>query len=169
MENEIYRVIEGTNGKYSVSNKGNVFNNESKKLLKQSFYENGYLSVNLYLNGKQHKKRVHRIVAETFIGKAPIEMQVNHKDENKINNSVENLEWVTSKENKNYGTRNKRISEKLSIPVCQYTIDGQYIRTFDSAIQADTLLGGKGKGSDIIKVCKGKRRTYKGYKWIYSI
>jgi hypothetical protein len=169
MENEIYRVIEGTNGKYSVSNKGNVFNNESKKMLKQSLYANGYFGVYLYLDGKQHKKRVHRLVAEAFIGNASEEMQVNHKDEDKTNNSADNLEWVTLKENQNYGTRNKRISDKLSIPVSQYTADGKYIRTFDSAIQADKVVGGKGNGSDIIKVCKGKRKTYKGYKWIYSI
>lgn len=78
MGNEIYRVIDGTSGKYSVSNKGNVFNNESKKMLKQSFYANGYLGVNLYLNGKQNKRRVHRLVAEAFIGKPSDGMQVNH-------------------------------------------------------------------------------------------
>lgn len=169
MENEIYRVIEGTNGKYSVSNKGNVFNNESKKLLKQSFYENGYLGAYLYLNGKQSKKRVHRLVAETFIGHPKDGMQVNHKDEVKTNNNVENLEWVTSKENQNYGTRNQRIAAKLSIPVDQYDMSGAYIRTYSSATEADRTIGGTGKGSDIIKVCKGSRKSYKGYKWSYSI
>lgn len=169
MGNEIYRVIDGTSGKYSVSNKGNVFNNESKKMLKQSFYANGYLGVNLYLNGKQNKRRVHRLAAEAFIGKPSDGMQVNHKDEVKTNNNVENLEWVTSLENKNYGTRDQRIALKLSIPVDQYEMNGAYIRTYNSAIEADRILGGTGKGSDIIKVCKGHRESYKGYKWSYSI
>ena len=169
MNNEAYKEIDWTNGKYSVSNKGNVFNNVTKRQLTKSLYENGYLGVFLYIDGKINKRRVHRLVAEAFIGKPEPGMQVNHKDEVKTNNCVENLEWVTAKENQNYGTRNERISRKLSKPVSQYTLDGKFIKTFQSAISADKFIGGTGNGTDIIKVCKGKRKSYKGYKWIYSI
>ena len=169
MLEEIYRPIEWTGGKYSVSNKGNVYNNEKNELVEQYFYKNGYLGVFLYIKGKQYKKRVHRLVAECFIGVPSESFQINHKDENKTNNNVENLEWITSKDNKNYGTRNKRISESLSKAVNQYELNGAYIRTFKSATEAECFVGGCGKGSCVIKVCKGKRNQYKGYKWSYSI
>ncbi len=169
MEQEIFKEIEWSCGKYSVSNKGRVRNNKSGKILKQCLYENGYLGVNMNMNGKIFKKRVHRLVAEMFIRKPNENEQVNHKDEIKTNNSADNLEWVTSKENINYGTRTARISKALSVKIDQLTIGGEYSRNFDSAISADRSLGGNGNGSNIIKVCKGNRKSYKGYKWKYSI
>ena len=98
---EIWKDIKGYEGKYQVSNSGNVratnYNNTKKvKILKQ-YIRNKYLSVRLCKNGKGKHLKVNRLVAESFIKKP--ELEVNHIDGNKYNNKVENLEWCTKKEN----------------------------------------------------------------------
>lgn len=169
MDNENYKVIPNTDGKYSVSDKGNVRNNWSGKQVAQFEYHNGYLGVVLYLNGKHLNRRIHRLVADAFLQRTSDAWQVNHKDENKKNNAVENLEWCTPNYNNNYGTRSERLSKAFSKPVEQYTLNGDYVRTFASLCEASKAIGTNDKGSGISKVCKGIRKTYKGYKWKYSI
>ena len=75
---------------------------------------NGYVQVNLHKNGKQYSKHLHRLVAQAFIHNPDNKPQVNHIDENKTNNHMSNLEWMTSIENVNHGTRNERASKVLS-------------------------------------------------------
>ena len=169
MEREIYKVIPHTNGKYSISNRGNVKNNASGKMTALFEYHNGYMGVVLYVDGKHFNRRIHRLVADAFIPNECGEPYVNHKDENKKNNSVENLEWCSSEYNNNYGTRNKRITKTLSKPVEQYTVDGKYIKTYSSLCEASNAINPKDKGSGISRVCRGEQKTYKGYKWRYSI
>ena len=119
MEEE-WRDIEGYEGLYQVSNLGRVKslrNNHGQfreKILKPGKNKLGYLQVNLYKEGKIKRCLVHRLVAETFIPNVNNYTQVNHKDENKTNNCVSNLEWCNRKYNMNYGTRSKRASEKQS-------------------------------------------------------
>ena len=98
MEKEIWKTIENFPN-YEVSNFGNVRNKKNGRLLKQTIGREGrYLSVYLSNNGKENTQRVHRLVAETFLGKHP-NLIVNHIDGNKTNNRVDNLEWCTVKEN----------------------------------------------------------------------
>ena len=102
---EIWEDIEGYEGIYQVSSLGKVkslnFNHTKKeKILKPFFNRDGYLSVNLYKEGKRKQYLVHRLVAKVFIPNPENKLEVNHKDEDKTNNKVENLEWVTSKENR---------------------------------------------------------------------
>lgn len=95
---EEWKQIEGS--KYSVSNTGLVINNETGRLMNQrSGGTSPYLVVNLTTNGKTYKALVHRLVAKAFIPNPENKKQVNHKDKNKFNNSVENLEWTTPLEN----------------------------------------------------------------------
>ena len=125
MIEEIWRPVVGYEGLYEVSNTGQVRsldryvkNNHSYRLHKGKVLsllknEYGYIQVVLSCNGKHNTITVHRLVAQAFILNPNNLPEVNHKDEDKTNNSVENLEWCTAKYNSNYGTRNIRRRETL--------------------------------------------------------
>lgn len=98
--------------KYQISNLGNVRNYNTGRILKPAII-GGYLTVCLCENRKQKNFRVHKLVALNFIPNPNNFNCINHKDENKLNNCVDNLEWCSIEYNNNYGTRNKRISEKM--------------------------------------------------------
>ena len=165
---------------YMVSNKGNlkslgrwVYKEyrgkrwQREKILKPSVNKDGYLFVGLYKNRKVKYFKVHRLVAEAFISNPNNLPQVNHKDENKQNNCVENLEWCDAKYNNNYGTKNKRIAEKLSKPVLQIDKNtNEFIAEFPSIHQVERQLGIN--NAHISKCCLGKRNTAGGYKWKYK-
>ena len=158
---EIWKDIKGYKGKYLISNTGKVkslnYNNTKKsKLLKQNNI-NGYNTICLWKNSKSKCCRVNRLVAEAFIPNPNNLPEVNHKDENKVNNSAENLEWCDSKYNCNYGNRNK----KLSRPI-------QCIET--GIIYPSISQAGKQTGINqyhIGDVARGKRHTAGGYHWRY--
>lgn len=99
---EIWKEIEGYNGKYQVSAWGRVRNAETGKILTPYKNKKGYLKVGLYISGKgkAEKHRVNRLVAQAFIPNPFNLPQVNHKDGNKENNSVSNLEWCENKSNR---------------------------------------------------------------------
>jgi predicted transcriptional regulator YheO len=102
--------------RYSVSSYGRVRNDKNGRIRKSIInIRNGYLQVNLCKNGKVKTYNIHRLVALAFIpNDDPLhKTQVNHKNENKTNNTVENLEWCTPEYNANYGTRNKRIMKQI--------------------------------------------------------
>lgn len=96
---EIWRNIEGFNGKFQISSWGRVRNAETGRILKPFKNKKGYLKVSFYQKGKWVKKRVNRLVAIAFLDNPDNLPQVNHKDGNKENNSITNLEWCTNKEN----------------------------------------------------------------------
>ena len=111
MENEIWKDIKGYDGKYQISNKGNIKNVKRNKLLKIQFNKN-YKCIHLVgMDGKIKNYTIHRLMAQSFIPNPDNLPCVNHKDENKLNNSLDNLEWCTEKYNCNYGTRNERFTE----------------------------------------------------------
>ena len=102
------------NGLYQVSTKGQIksLNVRKGRILKQHT-QRGYLYVGLSKQCKTKLYLVHRLVALAFIPNPLHLPEVNHKDENKLNNNVDNLEWCGSKYNTNYGTRNKRKSKPI--------------------------------------------------------
>ena len=111
---EIWKDIEGYEGRYQVSNFGNVkslnYKHTGEEKIMQSCKDKiGYLHIKLFMNGKPKMYKVHRLVAQAFIPNSNNYPQVNHKDENKINNNVNNLEWCTAKYNSNFGTRKERL------------------------------------------------------------
>lgn len=108
-----WKLIEGFDGIYSVSNYGDVKNNRTGRLMKQRKTEKGYLRVGLTTNGKPKCMRVHRLVAQAFIPNPENKPEVNHIDFNKKNNCVNNLEWVTGKENAKHSLGNRKKSNKI--------------------------------------------------------
>lgn len=110
---ETWKDIKDYEGLYQISNLGRVKNIKKQKILKP-LNINNYLRVVLSKKGKVQNKYIHRLVAETFIPNDNNYKEINHKDENSMNNQIDNLEWCNRKYNINYGTGNLRrsISEK---------------------------------------------------------
>lgn len=134
IEGEVWKPVVGYESRYLVSNMGRVFSLIKDKILKQIETPYGYLVVNLYDGNKMKQVKVHRVVAMAFIPNPDCLPQVNHKDENKRNNNVDNLEWCTAKYNSNYGTRSERLGATLSelktAPIGQYDIEGNLVKIF---------------------------------------
>ena len=153
--------IKDYEGLYAITRDGRVWSYKSKKFLKPRLVR-GYHQVDLYKDKKVKSYLIHRLVAEAFIPNPENKQQVNHLDEDKSNNCVDNLEWCDAKYNTNYGTRNERAAKKLSIPIyCE-----ELNKIFDGARQAARELGLD--NSNIIKCCKGKYKTTGGYHFRYA-
>lgn len=155
---------------YQVSNLGRILILNYRRtgrveLMKPGKIKGGYLVVSLCKNGKRHTYTLHRLIAETFIPNPDNLPEVNHKDENKQNNSVDNLEWCDSKENCNYGTRNERIAKTLSKTVLQFSLNGEFIREWEST--QECKKNGFNQGN-ISSCCLGKRKSADGYIWMYK-
>ena len=161
---EIWRDIKGYEGKYAISSFGRVYSYKRRIFLAQSITNNGYLRVCLYTKDGCQKKMelVHRLVAITFLDNPDGLPQVNHKDENKQNNHVENLEWCIAKENANYGTRNERIGKTHGKSV--YCIENNTV--YPSAMAAAREL--HIDNSHIGKVCRGEEKDCQGYHFKYA-
>jgi hypothetical protein len=158
---ESLRQIKGFEG-YFITKDGRIWSaRQSGKWLKPSKGTNGYLTVGLRdADGERHRKYVHRLVAQTWLENPENLSQVNHKDENKSNNNVLNLEWCTPKYNSNYGTRNRRISK----PVVNLDTGKRY----GSITQASAATGIA--YTSIYGVCAHKqhRLTAGGYRWEFE-
>ena len=116
---EIWKDIKNYEGIYQINNFGKIKsaykkgNNCNNKILKVSYTYNGYERVGLSKNNKTKKYLVHRLVAETFIPNPNNYPCINHKDENKQNNNINNLEWCTRSYNINYGNRNNNLNKEI--------------------------------------------------------
>lgn len=180
MTEEIWKDIAGYEGKYQVSNLGRVkslhYNKTNKERLLTLGDFRGYLHVGL--SKYSHKKRfyVHRLVANAFIENPYNFPQVNHKDENKHNNCVENLEWCSVEYNNRYGTKIERglkTSKNLNRinapkPILQFTTDGIFVKEYRSAVEAYNQTNIK--RSQIVYCCKNRKsyETAGGYIWKYK-
>lgn len=165
---EIWKDIVGYEGTYQVSNKGRVKNILPKngKLLSTYSNNRGYIGVHLYKNSKCKNFLVHRLVAQAFI-ENPLNLpQVNHKDEDKNNNCVDNLEWCTNTYNRHYGTSLQRMKKSKGKHVLQYTLDGKFVAEYDSIIDVERKFGFD--HSSICKCCLGKYSQHKGFIWKYA-
>lgn len=142
------------------------------RILKQKKTNAGYLSVALCKDGKIKYFLVHRLVATAFIPNQNSYPQINHKDEDKTNNIVENLEWCTAKYNSNYGTGSKRNAlmrlnnPRRSKKVQQLDDEDNVINTFSSLHEASRITGIY--LANISSVCNGKKRHAGCYKWKFA-
>lgn len=175
---ETWKDVIGYEGLYQVSDLGNVksLNYKGKgyeqNLVTMVRKRDGYIEVGLCKDGKNQKKKVHRLVAEAFLPNPNGFPQVNHKDENKANNSADNLEWCTNQYNINYsvGLHPKRKSyyrkpTRWTKRVRQIDIEsGEVIREY-SCIQEVGKVRNNTDTSSIIKCCCGKYKTAFGYYW----
>ncbi len=161
-EVETFVKIEGFEN-YEVSNLGKVRNIKSGIVLKPWVTKDGYLRHCLYKHNKQKKLLLHRIIATAFIDNPEGKPQINHIDENKLNNDLSNLEWCTERENAIHGTRIKRVVEKLSIKVIQLDLNDNVINEFESMRQAERETGID--ATSISACCSGKRKSAGRFKW----
>lgn len=154
---EIWKDIKGFEGNYQISNLGRVKNVVSGKLLKPVQNKKiKYFMVALCKNGVYTHKYIHRLIAEAFIPNPNNYPQINHKNEIRTDNSLDNLEWCNNQYNNEY-SHGKTIA--------QFTLQGEFIRTWKSGRRIQRELGYD--HSVIGKVCRGKIHTAYGYKWAY--
>lgn len=176
MEN--WKPVVGFESVYEVSDAGEVrCINQPDKYRKVSTSRTGYQFVRLYTPERERKNKfVHRLVADAFIPNPDQKTQVNHKDGNKSNNRVDNLEWVTPAENIKHafaslgrtspqkGVTGKQ--NKNSIPVYQYSLDGNFVKAYDGVSDAARAIGCN--ACSIISVIVGRNVTCHGYLWSYT-
>lgn len=182
---EEWRDIKGYEGLYQVSNIGNVrsiahiavytdgrVGHYKGKTLTPSNGGNGYKYVHLSKNGVTNRVGIHRLVAEAFLPKDNERNVVNHKDGNKHNNTVENLEWVTCSENSKHAVRTGLLNMEPFIvagstarkkKIAQIGVSGKTIKVFDSAVEAARQLGLS--TGNISSCANGTRKTTGGYRW----
>ena len=158
MKEYMIKKISGYEGLYMADTDGNVFRvkKDGLKILKPVKNNDGYLQVYLYKFGKKSGKLVHRLVLETFYpNKDADKLTVNHKDEDKTNNSLDNLEWMTLADNIRYSQAK---------PIVQLDKNYNLIGVYESSRIAQEKTGCD--QSSIIKCIKGKAKTCGGYKWL---
>ena len=181
---EIYKDINGYDGKYKISNFGNVLsmnyrgNTKKPNVLTPIKHHLGYMLIHLVGKDKKIKmKMIHTLVADAFIPNPENKKYVNHIDGNKQNNHVSNLEWVTSKENMNHairtGLRNphknnhpKGADTPNSTIILQYTKDGKLVKQWECISEASRHIGCN--PSSIINNAKGRTKTLHGFIWRYK-
>lgn len=157
----IWSDIPNYEGLYQISNTGLVksFYHNKSKILKPGVDRDGYLLVVLCKNTTHTTHKVHRLVAQAFLPNPDNYPQINHKDENKQNNMVDNLEWCDNKYNNNYGIKNDWNKKAI----IQTTLDGNYIQEWECIQAAAHALNIN--HSHISQCLHGKRKQAYGYCW----
>jgi len=164
---EVWKDIAGWEGSYQVSTYGRVKSLKygKERILKHSKNSSGYLTVSLYIEGKTFSKVVHRLVAIAFINNPDNKCDVNHIDEDKTNNNIKNLNWMTAKENSNYGTARERHAKATSKPIKVIYSDGTYEIWESATVFANEYEINSGGISNGLS---GIRKTYYGLRFEYA-
>lgn len=162
-----YNGVEYNN--FYISDDGKLFNKKTGTEYKTQVNKCGYVTVCVSFGSRYNKKefKIHRAVACTFIPNPNNLPEVNHKDGNKLNNFVNNLEWCTSRENLLHAYKNGL--KKPTIPrqkaILQYDLQHNIIKEFPSAMEAARQLGNENYNCHITKCANKKRKSAYGYIW----
>ena len=175
---ETWRDIAGYEGLYEVSDLGNVrslnyLRTGQTRILKPMKTPKGYQQVHLCKDGNIKKNYVHRLVAQAFIENPNNLPEINHKDENKENNAVTNLEWCDHKYNINHGTCIERVAKantnnpKCSEKIIQMTLDYVFVKEWPSTAEC----GRNGFSAGNVSLCCNNKyglqgNVYKGFRWV---
>lgn len=165
LTNEVWKDVVGYEGRYKVSNTGKIYSTISNKCLALRINKSGYSQINLYKDCDRQMFSIHRLVAQAFIPNPENKPQVNHIDEDKTNNTSSNLELVTSKENKNHGTRLYRSAMKKRKSIRCTNIESGEVIVYDSQISASNDLSIE--ITYINNVLRGRQKTTGGYTFEY--
>lgn len=162
---EVWRTVEDFPN-YEISNMGRIRNINTGYVLSPGDNGHGYLQVTLCQNGEKKRVYIHRLVGIAFIPNPNNLPQINHRNENRADNRAENLEWISIKDNVNYGTRAERFSLSRGKPVEQYDLAGNYLNTWTGTREAERQTGIS--QSSISACCLGKRKTAGGFIWKFA-
>ena len=192
MCHEEWKPVAGFESEYLISSHCRVWSNHSQKILKNKHVK-GYQYVSLCSCGFRQERRIHRMVAEAFIPNPYNKPTVNHINETKSDNRVENLEWATTREQNTHGTRTARamantnwaartakmnykaiaakhdyhkINQNQMKPVLQYDKHGIFVARHPGVAAAARAIGGN--AGCICECLKGRRKTSAGFKWMYE-
>lgn len=165
LDPNFWKPVIGYENRYLVSKDGQIYSNYIKRIMKFNITKDGYYSIKLKDDNKYTHHMVHRLVAEAFIKKPDniLEYEVDHIDNNRQNNNISNLRWVTHKENldKSFELGNQN---KLKRKVIQYTLKGEKINVYESVNEAFRQTNVR----HISECALGKRNTAGGYIWKYE-
>lgn len=163
-----WKIIEGCNELYEVSDEGQIRNRKRNHILKQKMNDFGYMVLSLVTENGKKTFFVHRLVADAFLTRPDGKTQINHKDQNKTNNCVGNLEWVTARENSNYGDRIERIQDKrknnprFHRPIVCVETGIVYHNPNRASEEIDPI-----NKAVLYRCLNGQGETYAGYHWRY--
>lgn len=163
--------IKNYENEYVIDKNSKIYNIKTGKEIKPCLSSNGYMTVSLWKNGKAKSISVHRIVAQTFIPNTNNYSEVNHKDMNKCNNSIENLEWCDRKYNVKYSIHTRKTSMNTNIhfaskKIIQLDMNGNKIQKWNSIKEASEFYNIERSG--ISKCCRKIIRKFKNYIWEYT-
>lgn len=162
---EQWKDVPGWEDRYMVSNTGKVWSKCTNTIRKTDFNPDGYEVIMLSRNGRMHGTFVHRLVALAFLPNPNDYPVVNHKDENRSNNHVENLEWCSYYYNATYNNAHKKRAKNLSKDVYQYNKDGQLVGIYPNTRAAAKVIGAQ--PGNVSTSCKYEKGTVKGYIFSY--
>lgn len=168
---KVWKEIKGYNGVFVVSDCGDVYNTKTKNMLVGQITPKGYIRYGICLNGKRKQYMAHRLVAEAFIENPQNYPIINHKNEVKSDNRVENLEWCTIGYNNNYGHKSENyhnsIVKSRAKSVKQIDIKtGNVIQVFDCILKASIITGVSRRS--IAQCCDNAISSAKGFKWRWN-
>ena len=146
--------IKGYEGLYAITSCGKVWSYKKKMFLTPYTAGNGYFKVRLFKDNGEKQYYVHRLVAEAYLPNPENLPQVDHIDNDKTHNYLNNLQWITHRDNNRKG-RNK--------PILQYTLNGEFVREWPCANDI-----GREARVNIYYCLKGKTKSAYGYKWVYK-